>query len=196
MPLLWETADPAAWREALARYPAVVEAQGVGSLPALDAWVRRDLPARIAERSPAHVTLDELARLTRWKMARGVWRARNLALVEGNAPEAVVKASAEALAAIPDPRRPIARLAELAGVGPATASAVAAAAAPDRYPFLDELVAARVPGLGPAAFTLPFYLRYAAALGARGTVLGLTPAEVERALWSDAGGKAGAVPAA
>ena len=74
------------------------------------------------------------------------------------------------------------------------ASAVAAAAAPETYPFFDEIVAACVPELGAVAFTLPYYGRYAAALRARAQRLGppWTPAAVERALWADRGGKAGA----
>jgi hypothetical protein len=191
---LWDSARPAEWRAALDAYDAVVERQGVKALPELDRWVRGDLPAAVAGRDPAFVTRDELAGVTRWKMARGVWRARNLALVEGNAAAAVEAASRDALARVPDPRAPIAILAKLAGVGPATASAVAAAAAPEVYPFFDELVAAQAPGLGPVAFTVPFYLRYAAALRERAAALGAgwTPAMVERALWAFSGGKAGA----
>jgi hypothetical protein len=191
---LWSSGSAAEWKDALQRYPEVVERQGVDALPELDRWVRDDLPSAIAARSEPHVTLEELAGLTRWKMARGVWRARNLALVQGNDPESVVETSRRALAAVPDPRAPIATLAWLDGVGPATASAVAAAAAPAVYPFFDELVAAQVPGLGTVAFTLPYYLRYAEALRERTAALGegWDPVRVERSLWAHAGGKAGA----
>ena len=83
--------------------------------------------------------------------------------------------------------------ATLAGVGPATASAVTAAVAPELYPFFDELVAAQVPGLGKVAWTLSYYGRYAAALRERADALGApwTPVMVERALWSSVGGKTG-----
>ena len=133
-------------------------------------------------------------KLAEWKMARGVWRGRNLALVRGNDAELVVATSAAALAEVPHPTGPIATLSQLAGVGPATASAVVAAAAPEVYPFFDELVAAQVPGLGKVAFTLACYARYAAALRERAERLGApwTPALVERALWANVGGKAGA----
>lgn len=127
-------------------------------------------------------------------MARGVWRARNLVLVRGNDADLVIRTSTEALAAVPDPRRPIAILATLAGVGPATASAAASAHAPDVYPFFDELVGAQVPGLGEVAFTPAYYARYAAAIRDRAEQLGSgwTPSMVERALWAHSGGKAGA----
>lgn len=191
---LWASDSSRGWGRALRDYEAVVDQQGVEALPELDRWVREELPGAIASRAEPHVTLEELARITRWKMARGVWRARNLALVQSNDPATVVEVSREALSAVPDPRAPIARLAWLDGVGPATASAVAAAAAPEVYPFFDELVANQVPGLGTVAFTLPYYLRYAQALRDRARELGSdwTPVRVERALWSHAGGKAGA----
>jgi hypothetical protein len=190
---LWHAAAPDTWRVALARYVDVVARQNVAALPELDAWYRDALPAALAARRLAHVTLPELVRLTEWKMARGVWRAPNLVLVRGNDPETVVRASGEALAAMPHATAPIAALARLAGVGPATASAVTAAAMPERYPFFDELVAAQVPALGKVAWTLGYYARYADALRERARQLGggWTPAAVERALWAHVGGKAG-----
>jgi hypothetical protein len=193
MTTLWSSDDAARWREALDGYDAVVARQGVRPLVELDRWYHQELPPAIAARRAPHVTHDELVRLTEWKMARGVWRARNLVLVRGNPPEVVVDASTAALAEVPHPTAPIKRLAELAGVGPATASAVAAAYAPEVYPFFDELVAAQIPGAGAVAFTLGYYARYAAALAERAGSLGgrWTPATVERALWAHAGGKAG-----
>lgn len=181
-------------RRALGDYTAVVERQGVERLPDLDRWYREELPAAIRARRTPHVTLDELARATEWKMARGVWRARNLVLVRGNDSADVEAASERALAAVPDPRVPIAELSKLAGVGAATASAVAAAFAPDTYPFFDELVAEQLPGLGKVAWTLPYYLRYAQALRGAAAELGgeWTPSRLERALWAHVGGKAGA----
>jgi hypothetical protein len=190
---LWSTDDSAAWDAAIASYDDVVARQGVARLAEHDAWYHRELPGLIAARARPHVTHAELVRVTEWKMARGVWRARNLVLVRGNAPDDVEATSAEALAQVPHPSRPIATLARLAGVGPATASAVAAAAAPHVYPFFDELVGAQVPGLGAVAFTPGYYARYADAIRARAASLGgaWTPARVERALWAHAGGKAG-----
>lgn len=193
MPTLWSSTSLDAWRRALDSYAAVVARQGVAKLAELDAWYRDDLPPAIAARRHAHVTLAELVKVTEWKMARGVWRGRNLALVRGNAPDVVIATSTEALAAMPDPTAPIATLAELDGVGPATASAVAAAAMPDVYPFFDELVAAQMGLAGKLAFTLGYYAKYAAALRERAGQLGhgWTPVMVERALWAHVGGKAG-----
>jgi hypothetical protein len=191
---LWPSESIDRWSESLARYESIVAQQGVEGLAELDRWWRAELPAAISGRARPHITHDELVRVTRWKMARGVWRARNLVLVQGNAPATVMDVSRAALAGVPDSKAPVAALAKLAGVGPATASAVLAAAAPEVYPFFDELVAAQVPTLEKVAYTLPYYFRYAAALRERARQLGgeWTPSKVEQALWSHAGGKAGA----
>jgi hypothetical protein len=194
MPDLTSFHSAATLRRALEHYDDVVARQGVAKLPERDRWYRDELPRAIASRASAHVTLPELVRVTEWKMARGEWRARNLVLVRGNEPESVIDTSADALSKIPHPTRPISTLATLAGVGPATASAVVAAAAPELYPFFDELVAAQLPELGKVAWTLGYYSRYAEALRTRARELGgdWTPVKLERALWALAGGKAGA----
>jgi hypothetical protein len=189
---LWQSDDLTAWQAALDGYPAVVEAQHVAGLTELDAWFLNDLPGRLARRHPAYLEPDELQDVVRWKMKRGEWRARNLALVQGNREDDVRDRTQRAFGLVPDPRKPVAEVAELAGVGPATASAVLAAYRPDLYPFLDELVGTPITDLGPPKFTLPYYLRYALALRERATALG-TPWDAQRvglALWSASGGKA------
>lgn len=191
---LWEDTRDASWREALAGYDDVIAAQGVASLAGYDAWYQTELPALLRAREPAFATHDELVRMTEWKMARGVWRARNLVLVRGNETGEVERVTQQAFAQVPDESAPIATIAKLAGVGPATASAVMCAYAPSIYPFLDELVADQVPDLGKPAFTPTYYREYASALRERATALGgpWTPTRVERALWAHVGGKAGA----
>ncbi len=192
MPPLWPSRSLDRWRDAFAAYEEVIAHQGVAKLAERDEWYRKELPAAIAARRPRHITLPELVRLTEWKMSRGKWRAPNLVLVKGNSAAEVRAATAEGLRLMPDPTAPIARIAELAGVGPATASAVVAAAEPEIYPFFDELVAEQIPGLGNVAFTLSYYRRYAEQLRERAAALGgrWTPTMVERALWADVGGKA------
>ena len=190
---LWASASLRDWRSALDSYVDVVARQGVAKLAAHDEWYRMELPTALSSREPRHVTHDELVRLTEWKMARGVWRAPNLVLVRSNPADVVTETSAKAIAKIPHPTAPIATLATLKGVGPATASAVAAIAEPTLYPFFDELVAEQVPSLGKVAWTLGYYARYATALRERAVQLGAdwTPVMVERAVWAQLGGKAG-----
>jgi hypothetical protein len=171
---LWSEMDCAAWDAALLAYPGAIAAQGDPKLAEVDAWYREDLPALIRNRQPLSITLAELVRLTEWKMRRGVWRARNLVLVKGNSEADVVAASQEAFAAAPDPLKPLRRLSELAGVGPATASAPLSAAFPEYYPFMDDVVAAQVPGLEMTKFSLKEYVPYAEALQARAAALAQT----------------------
>jgi hypothetical protein len=191
---LWAATSEATWRDALGTYATVIARQGVPRLPDLDEWYRDELAAAIAKRRPRYVTHAELVQLTEWKMARGVWRAPNLVLVKGNDAATVKETTAAALASAPHPTAPIAALVKLEGVGPATASALAAVAEPSVYPFFDELVGAQVPGLGPVKWTLGYYAKYAEALRERARTLGdaWTPVLVERALWASVGGKAGA----
>lgn len=186
--------DAGSLRRALDAYTEVVERQGVEGLAELDRWYRDELPGLIEGRTTAHLTLPELERVTEWKMKRGVWRGRNLALVRGNDPAEVERVSAAGLGKIPHPTAPIAELARLKGVGPATASAAVSAAAPDLYPFFDELVAAQLPLGRPLAWTLSYYASYAEAMRQAANELGSdwTPAMLERALWANSGGKAGA----
>src|SRR5688500_6790239 len=97
---------------ARAAYLDRIDAFGDAELTELERWRRTELPKVVSKRKPPHATLDELVKLTRWKMKRGQWRARNLVLVKGNAPARVVALTADAIAAIPDPRKPVALIAE------------------------------------------------------------------------------------
>ena len=193
---LWQTRSCGDWHTALERYADIIRAQRVNGLPEIDAWYRGELPPLIAARQPCYVTREELERVTVWKMKRGVWRERNRLLVIGNPPALVEQTSQQALAAVPDPRKPVDLLSNLAGVGPATASAVLACYAPAIYPFFDELVAKQIPQLGKVAFTPAYYQRYAAALRERAAQLNgrcnhgaWTAHDVSQALWADSGGK-------
>jgi hypothetical protein len=195
---LWNEASCATWDAARAEYGGAIEASGGSRLVELDRWYHGELPALLAGRDPAFLTLSELVRVVEWKMHRGVYRARNLVLVRGNEADQVEAASREAIAAAPHPTAPIARLSRLKGVGPATASALLAAARPDVYPFFDDVIAGAIPELGRVDFTLKVYARYAERLRERAALLAVgcpsadwTPHAVGCALWAAAGGKAG-----
>lgn len=195
---LWSSDSCRQWADALERYPATVARQGSELLTRRDSWYQDELPGQIAKRRPARVMRDELVWIVEWKMARGVWRARNLHLARSNPADQVESASQAAFGAADNERRALGLLAELKGVGPATASALLAAYQPERYPFFDDIVAEQVPGLAPGEFTIRAYLAYAEALRRRSSELssscpqgGWTAQRVGLALWSAAGGKAG-----
>jgi hypothetical protein len=188
---LWDEDSCQPWHTALAAYPAAVTAYGGARLLEIDRWYHELWPAEVRARPRPIVSQEELLRVIRWKMGRGVWRERNLRLAQENPEQEVLDRTARALAAVPDPRQPVVEIARLRGVGAATASAILAAIHPVDYPFLDETVAVQVRGLGPPAFTVPYYLAYASALRARAAALAArcahepwTPHALDLALWA------------
>ena len=187
---LWRSDDVSAWHAALDGYDAAIAALPNAKLAGHDAWYREALPQLVSARTPMHVTHDEMVRITEWKMARGVWRAPNLVLVRNNPAGAVEAATSDASTLLDVPAKALAAVSALGGVGPATASAVLAVMAPERFPFFDEIVtgqvAPHVEGMGKIAWTAPYYRKYAAALVARADALaaGWHATMVERALWA------------
>lgn len=193
---LWNRAACAEWLAAREAYGRALETSGGPRLVQLDAWYHAELTGLLAARRPAWLSLDELIEVVQWKMHRGTYRARNLALVRQNAAEEVESASRAAFAAMPHPATPISKLSVLRGVGPATASAVVAAARPDLYPFFDDVAAAAIPDSGRVEYTARGYARFSERLRERAALLsvgcpadGWTPHAVECALWAAAGGK-------
>lgn len=195
-PNVWEQEDCKRWHDMLQAYPDVIAAQGSERLSRLDRWYREAFPQTLSARPEPYVLLQELQDVADWKMTRGVWRERNRQLISSNPPERVREASRKAFTEAPDLRKAINTLSELAGVGPATASAIMAAYAPQSYPFFDELVAEQIPGLGPVTFTMKYYVAYAEALNKRASELNTicthhpwTPQDVGQAMWAASGGK-------
>ena len=193
---IWHEHDCKEWHQAFDSYSSVIEQQGDERLRNLDSWYHGELRTVLSGRTKPYILHEELDGIAGWKMRRGVWRERNRRLVEGNEPELVLELSRKAFGEVPDLRKPISTLSQLAGVGPATASAVLAAYAPEVYPFFDEVVARQIPSLDEVAFTTKYYIAYAEAIRGRAAELtatcthkSWTPHEVDQALWAVGQGK-------
>ncbi|KAJ8499270.1 hypothetical protein OPV22_009822 [Ensete ventricosum] len=185
--------DVGAWSESLSAYEGRLALLRKPDLLPLDAFYRAELPVLLRRRDPRpFLTKPELRRLMQWKLSRGKWRPRLLDFVSSLDEASVESASRRAFAALPDLSKAVSELTVLNGVGPATASAVLAAYAPDVAPFMSD--EAMMATMGNAKeYTLKQYLAFAEKLQTKAKDLSadgniFTPADVERALWSSAVG--------
>ncbi|XP_050365799.1 uncharacterized protein LOC126784379 [Argentina anserina] len=185
----FECSNLSAWKEALSSYSSRIESLNKPNLVSLDDFYRNHLPPLLRRRNPnPYLTTSDLSDLMRWKLTRGKWRPRLLDFVSALDDSAVKSASEKAFGSLPDLSKAVNELTVLKGVGPATASAVLAAYAPDVAPFMsDEAMEA---ALGNSKdYSLKQYLLFAEKLQTKAKELSadgetFTPSDVERALWT------------
>ncbi|KAG0080562.1 hypothetical protein BGZ93_007645 [Podila epicladia] len=163
------------------------------TLAELDEWYQNTLPTILATRKPQSIDSSELCNLMSWKLKRGKFRPNLAKLAASNTDSAVKTASQKAFTLITSSslKAALAEMSSLKGVGPATASAILCAAAPEKVPFMADETMASVPGLGPIAYTAGYYLKFAekvidkaAALKCKGAKTS-SPHLVEKALWTE-----------
>ena len=155
------------WKEALSSYSTRLESLNKPNLISFDDFYRNQLPPILRNRNPnPYITTAELSKLMQWKLTRGKWRyslslslflnfikciinnvwilfflrPRLLDFVSSLDEAAVKSASEKAFQSLPDVSKAVSELTVLKGVGPATASAVLAAYAPDVAPFMSDEV--------------------------------------------------------
>ncbi|XP_015818880.1 uncharacterized protein zgc:112496 [Nothobranchius furzeri] len=195
MAALFACEEPATWRSVYERYWDVVETKAKGKKPGklleLEKWFQEELPTVISSRPDKHITLSELVKLMEWKLTRGKFRPRLQQLVASNGEDVVKKSSKEAFGLLPDVQAAITRLSSLKGVGPATASAVLAAGAPDLTAFMSDEAVESLPGLKPIQYTAKHYALYldkmvalAAKLNKVDPQRDWTPHRLELCLWA------------
>ncbi|KAK4571812.1 hypothetical protein RGQ29_030281 [Quercus rubra] len=149
------------WKEALSSYSTRLESLNKPNLISFDDFYRNQLPPILRNRNPnPYITTAELSKLMQWKLTRGKWRPRLLDFVSSLDEAAVKSASEKAFQSLPDVSKAVSELTVLKGVGPATASAVLAAYAPDVAPFMSD--EAMVAALGNSKdYSLKQYLLFA-----------------------------------
>ncbi|XP_015230614.1 PREDICTED: uncharacterized protein LOC107085013 [Cyprinodon variegatus] len=186
--------EAATWRRVYEKYWDVVEARAKDKKPKLlqlDKWYQEKLPALISSRPDKHLTQPELVKLMEWKLTRGKFRPRLQQLVASNSEETIQKCSRKAFNLLPDVQAAIAELSTLKGVGPATASAVLAAGAPELTAFMSDEAMESIPGLTPIQYTAKHYALYLEKMTAQSAKLNKvdpqqdwTPHKLELCLWA------------
>jgi hypothetical protein len=188
---LWESIDAERWSGVLAHADAAREAVEK-KRPGFNALDRdfEGLGNRILQRSPPHLTQEELVLVVDWKLKRGKWRPKLLDYAKVHSNEDVIKVSTEAFKrldsfSVDDESvcKANTTLCKLKGVGPATASALLSLVS-QYCPFMsDEALNLTAT---PRDYSLKSYTMLQAKLRLKAQALGKewTPTMVERALWS------------
>jgi len=129
----------------------------------LDKWYQTELPKKIKARGKERfLTHDEIVQTIKWKLARGKFRPRLKDLVQMNTPRVVMNETKKAFRALEkkkDIEAAVAALSNLKGVGPAMASAVLAAGAPEVAPFMADEVLWAMPDIEGIDYTMKEYLK-------------------------------------
>ncbi|KFM68570.1 hypothetical protein X975_08675, partial [Stegodyphus mimosarum] len=122
---------------------------------------------------------------------REKFRPNLIDLVRINTEKAVVTHSKKAFKRLPNLSGAIAMLTCLKGVGPASASAILAAAFPDQAPFMADESMLSTPGVETMDYTVAEYLNYALQLKKKSDYLNnldpsqnWNPHKIELALWA------------
>ncbi|XP_072337853.1 uncharacterized protein [Scyliorhinus torazame] len=195
---LYNCKDPAVWRSVFTLYSDVVEektttskGRKAGKLAALDKWYQEELPRAVSGRTEKYLTHAELVQLMEWKLTRGKFRPTLQQMVRSNSSDAVEACTRRAFKLLPDISAAIAEISKLKAVGPATASAVLVAGAPQLIAFMADEAVESIPGLVPIKYTLKHYILYldkvrecAKRLNKNDLVKDWTPHRIEQCLWT------------
>ncbi|KAL3199523.1 hypothetical protein MRX96_013847 [Rhipicephalus microplus] len=162
-------ATPSQWSYVLSMYKEVLKQKaalrtkkgGPEELIKLDAWYQEQLPKTIQARKDKHLVHEELVKIMKWKLMRGKYRPQLLDLVRINTELAVKSTSKKAFRKLPNLSGAITALTNLKGIGPATASAILAAAFPEQAPYMADESMLSTPGVEATDYTLAEYLNYA-----------------------------------
>jgi len=129
----------------------------------LDKWYQNELPKKIKSRGKeAHLTHEEIVQTIKWKLARGVFRPKLKDLIMMNTPRVVMQETKKAFRILQkrnDLEAAVLALSNLKGVGPAMASAVLAAGAPEVAPFMADECLMSMPDAEGIDYTMKEYMK-------------------------------------
>ncbi|UYV75714.1 hypothetical protein LAZ67_13001075, partial [Cordylochernes scorpioides] len=192
-------ATPNQWTYVLSLYNDVLSLKaatrkkkgGPEELIRLDNWYQEQLPKIIRSRKERHITHEELIQITKWKLIRGKHRPSLMDLVRINNEGQVLQITRKAFRRMPNISNAITALTNLKGVGPASASAILAAAYPEQVPYMADESMMATPGVEGTDYTIMEYLNYAEQIKSCSERLSAidpdndwNPHKVEMALWT------------
>lgn len=196
--VFFETGTPAQFEYVLSKYEETLRAKAESksskpeTLIKLDQWYQKELPKKIKSRGKeAHLTHEEIVQCIKWKLARGVFRPRLKDLVQMNTPRVVMQETKKAFRHLQKQNleAAVAAMSNLKGVGPAMASAVLAAGAPELAPFMADECLMALPDMEGIDYTMKEYMKLVEKtrecverLNSQGG--SWTPHKVELAVWT------------
>ncbi|XP_043280143.1 uncharacterized protein Amun [Venturia canescens] len=127
----------------------------------LDNWYQNELPKTIKSRGKdAHLIHEELVQTMKWKQTRGKFYPQLSYLVKVNTPRAVMAETRKAFKKLPNLEQAITALSNLKGVGTTMASALLAAASPEKAPFMADECLMAIPEIEGIDYTTKEYLNF------------------------------------
>lgn len=165
----FENGSSAQFEFVLGLYPQVLklkaESRGAGKKPEklirLDDWYQNTLPKLIQKRGKdAHLLHEELVQTMEWKQARGKFYPQLTHLIKINTPRAVMMETKKAFRKLPNLEQALNALSNLKGVGITMASALLAAALPEKAPFMADECLMAIPDFESIDYTAKEYLKF------------------------------------
>ena len=148
-----------------------------------DSWKENELPQHL--QNLKYMNLEQLERLMRWKLRRGMFRPTLMGLIRRNKGKDVIEITRLAFeAARRDMIEGFVTLNKLQGVGPATASAILSVCMPSTVAFMSDEAMDAALGL-PRLYSQSQFIKFQKALKGKAKELGSgwSPDMVEKALW-------------
>ena len=148
-----------------------------------DNWKENTLPDLL--QSQNHMNLNQLERLMKWKLRRGMFRPTLMGLIKRNENKNVIDITKSGFeAARLDICEGLDVLCKLHGVGPATASAILSVYLPMEVPFMSDEAMDGILGL-PRLYTKAQFLQFQKSVINKANQLGpnWSPDMIEKALW-------------